>query len=107
MHFEAAAFKWTRKDPCESYLDSYINPEKPWKKRWRCKNCGSSVSSHNSKTDRWSVWGCQLERFGDGRIKNWEIVKPTAHIFYGTRVIDVGDDLGKWQGYEDKSKRLS
>ena len=32
--------------------------------------------------------------------------RPTCHIFYGERVIDVSDDLPKWQGHKDKSVRL-
>jgi hypothetical protein len=103
MHFNESAFEWTHENPQESYLDSYINPQKPWKKRWRCKTCGSNVSSYNSKTSKWSVWGCQLDRDGDGKIKHWDIIRPTAHIFYGSRVMDVGDDLGKWEAYEGKS----
>ena len=47
-----------------------------------------------------------MERNDDGKIKNWDIIKPTAHMFYGTRVLDVGDDLGKWEGYENKSAEL-
>jgi hypothetical protein len=102
MHFEASAFTWTQ----TSSLDSFSNLQKPHKKRWRCKNCGTNVSSYNSITNRWSVWGCGLERDGGGKIKNWDIVKPTAHIFYGTRVLDVGDDLGKWEAYENTSAKL-
>jgi hypothetical protein len=36
----------------------------------------------------------------------WEIVKPDAHIFYGTRMLDINDEMGKWEGYKDVSKRL-
>jgi hypothetical protein len=107
MHFEASTFAWTHDDAEEFQLDSFVIPEKPYKQRWRCKVCGSGVSSYNKKTDRWSVWGCQLERNENGKIKNWDIVRPTAHMFYGTRVLDVGDDLGKWEGYENKSAKLS
>jgi len=105
MHFEKSAFKWTHEEPHESYMDAYSNPESRWKTRWRCKTCGSNVSSYNSKTSEWSVWGCQLDRDNDGKIKNWDIVKPTAHIFYGSRVLDVGDGLGKWEGYANSSVR--
>lgn len=107
MHFDGPTFAWTHAAPHEAKLDYYTNPGKPWKKRWRCKECGSSVSSYNSNTDRWSVWGCQLERNEDGKIKDWDKVKPTAHMFYGTRLLDVDDELGKWEGYEDKSEKLA
>jgi len=52
------------------------------------------------------VWGAQLERAEDGTVLNWENVKPTAHIFYGTRMLEVNDTLGKWEGYEDTSERI-
>jgi len=103
MHFDASAFTIQT----TSRLDSFSNPVKPHKNRWRCKNCGTSVSSYNSRTNQWSVWGCTLERDDNGQLKNWDIIKPTAHIFYGTRVLDVGDNLSKWEGYENRSVKLS
>lgn len=63
------------------------------------------MASYNSQKDVWSVWGAQLER-EDGITKNLEDLKPTAHIFYGTRLVDVNDELGKWEGYENKSTRI-
>jgi len=65
------------------------------------------VASHNSKANKWSVWGAQLERDESGRIKDWEELKPTAHTFYDTRMLDINDDLGKWEGYENQSRRIS
>jgi hypothetical protein len=31
--------------------------------------------------------------------------KPTCHIFYGMRVIDINDDLPKWSGHKNQSLR--
>ncbi|KIM88780.1 hypothetical protein PILCRDRAFT_813756 [Piloderma croceum F 1598] len=107
MHFAASAFTWMHDDTPELCLDSFVLPEKPHKQRWRCKTCGSCVASYNKNTDRWSVWGCQLERNEDGTIKDWDIAKPTVHMFYGTRVLDISDGLGKWEGYENQSAKLS
>ena len=89
-------------------LDSYENPSKPYKRRFRCKQCGTPVASFNTKISQYSVWGACLDRRGpdDGEILNWELVKPTAHQFYGTRMLDVNDGLGKWEGYEEKSARI-
>ena len=33
-------------------------------------------------------------------------LQPTCHMFYGTRVRNVSDDLPKWDGFEGKSERL-
>jgi len=74
--------------------------------RWRCKKCGCTIASYNRKLDKWRVWGAQFERDGEGRIIGWDTIKPTAHIFYETRMVDVQDDLGKWVGYEGKSEKL-
>ncbi|SEA75603.1 Uncharacterized conserved protein [Desulfuromusa kysingii] len=32
--------------------------------------------------------------------------KPTCHLFYGQRVIDISDNLPKWSGHKDLSDRL-
>ncbi|KAH7930457.1 hypothetical protein BV22DRAFT_1000717 [Leucogyrophana mollusca] len=106
MHFGASDFAWTHSEPHLALLDFYDIPLKPYKRRFRCKQCGVGVASLNSNTHRVSVWGAGLERDGEGKIINWEIARPTAHMFYGTRMLNVNDHLGKWEGYEGKSKRL-
>jgi hypothetical protein len=103
VHFPASAFSWTHDAP----VDPFVNPLRPWKTRTRCHACGVTVSSHNSKTDRISVWGPHFARDDSGRILHWEEVRPTAHMFYGTRLIDIEDGLGKWEGYEGKSGRIA
>lgn len=35
-----------------------------------------------------------------------EIFKPTCHIFYGMRMIDLSDDLPKWSGHKNQSGLL-
>lgn len=32
--------------------------------------------------------------------------KPTCHIFYGSRVIDINDGVPKWAGHKNHSKRV-
>ncbi len=32
--------------------------------------------------------------------------KPTCHIFYRMRVMDITDDLPKWSGHKDESTLL-
>ncbi|KAI1798186.1 Mss4-like protein [Ganoderma leucocontextum] len=106
IHFPSSAFAWTHAAPHKERLDAYVIPSKPHKTRWRCKACGACVMSANAKTGSCSVWGAHLARDGAGRIIDWEKVKPTAHIFYGTRMLDVSDGLGKWEGYENDSVRV-
>ncbi|KAG6336997.1 hypothetical protein ID866_2098 [Astraeus odoratus] len=99
MHFDETAFRWTMVQDVDTLLDSYDNPLKPHKRRYRCKGCGVCVVSHNSITRRYSVWGGTLERDGDsGRILDWEKIKPTAHQFYGTRGFDsVALSVASWR----------
>ncbi|KJA28586.1 hypothetical protein HYPSUDRAFT_34028 [Hypholoma sublateritium FD-334 SS-4] len=106
-HFPAPQFTWTQNTQhIDELIESYAVASKPWKIRWRCKKCGCTVASNNIKAKTWSVWGAQLERNDKGRIIGWDTIKPTAHIFYDTRLADVADDLSKWNGYEGKSERL-
>ncbi|TFY67974.1 hypothetical protein EVG20_g3736 [Dentipellis fragilis] len=106
IHFSTPTFTWTHAEPHENHLDSFVNPTKPWKTRFRCKICGCAVASRNSKANKVSIWGTQLERDEAGKIKRWDVVKPTAHIFYETRTLDVNDGLGKWSGYEGQSVQI-
>ncbi|OSX62117.1 hypothetical protein POSPLADRAFT_1143774 [Postia placenta MAD-698-R-SB12] len=107
IHFESSAFAWTHSEPHDIRLDIFVIPTKPWKTRYRCKNCGVCVASRNSQTGNCSVWGATLERDEDDKVKAWDVVKPTAHIFYGTRMVEVNDDLGKWEGFEGKSDMVA
>ncbi|KAJ7116823.1 Mss4-like protein [Mycena crocata] len=107
IHFHSSAFAWTHPEPHDTALETYVTEGKPWKTRFRCKKCGSCVGSYNKQTENWSVWGAQLDRDEAGATKNWDGIKPTAHIFYGTAMVQCADELGKWEGYEDKSKRIA
>ena len=106
IHFSSSAFAWTCSD-IEHIADTFEVTSRPWKKRFCCKSCGCCVASYNSQKDKYSVWGAQLDRDENGRILDWDHLKPTAHIFYGSRMIDVNDNLGKWEGYEASSTRIS
>lgn len=71
-----------------------------------CKSCGACVASQSTTKAKYSVWAGQLERDENGAIKNWEMVKPTAHMFYDMRLFNVHDGLPKWDGYEGLSNRM-
>ncbi|KAG6911308.1 hypothetical protein DXG01_002147 [Tephrocybe rancida] len=106
IHFPSAAFAWTHGKPNDDVLDAFVPPSKPYKTRYRCKNCGVCVTSKNNLADKNSVLGTHLERDEKGALVHWEDLKPTAHIYYDTRVVDIDDGLGKWTGYENSSERL-
>ena len=48
-----------------------------------------------------------LERDKEGKIIGWDDLQPTAHIFYGTRILDINDSLSKWDGYKDRSVQIT
>lgn len=127
VHLPPHVFSWSTPPPpisTDSGIESGTSPdERPIsdvtdvytiievKHRYRCKTCGAGVASYNAKKNKWSVWAATLDRDtsgddGEGKIIGWEYVKPTAHIFYGTRMLDVNDGLGKWEGYANQSKRI-
>ena len=87
-------------------LSGFSDTEKPYKTRYTCTTCGGTVASFNANTGRTSVWAAQLERDAEGKIIRYEEFRPKAHIFYGTRMLDVPDGLPKWEGYAEKSARL-
>jgi hypothetical protein len=35
-----------------------------------------------------------------------EAFRPTCHIFYGQRVVDMADGLPKWSGHKNASERI-
>ncbi|KAF5380314.1 hypothetical protein D9757_007944 [Collybiopsis confluens] len=99
---------WTKgKDHALTACDVYSVAGKPWKNRYRCKSCGAGITSFNSAKSKYSVWAGQLERdLETKKIKNWELIKPTVHIFYETRMLDVDDGMPKWDGYPEVSNRI-
>lgn len=109
VHIPNSAFAWTHCSVEPQYnLDTYTIPSKTYKTRYRCKICGTSIASYNAQKETWSVWGACFKRDAEGKLDSqvWEVIKPDAHIFYGTRMLDVNDEVGKWEGYKDVSKRL-
>ncbi|KAJ6520199.1 Mss4-like protein [Mycena sanguinolenta] len=101
MHYAPFAFEWTyaaENKPEEETLRGFT--------MYRCKKCRSCAATQMGETKNWALRGTQLERDENGKIKNWDDVKPSCHIFYGTRVVEVADDLPKWEGFPNQSARL-
>ena len=67
-----------------------------------CALCGTPIADEGRK-----MWLAFPSLFDFGvPSKVPEAFKPTCHIFYGARTIDVNDDLPKWAGHKDKSVLL-
>ncbi|KAJ6623044.1 Mss4-like protein [Mycena sp. CBHHK59/15] len=101
MHYPDSAFSWkhaSENEPAIEPLGDIV--------LYRCRKCRSCAATQMLATKNWALRGTQLERDENGKIIDWEGVKPTGHIFYGTRVVDVADELPKWDGFVGKSTRL-
>lgn len=67
-----------------------------------CKKCGTLIADEGRRM--WLAFPALFD-FGPSR----EIpaaFRPTCHIFYGTRTVEVCDDLPKWSGHKNHSHPL-
>ncbi|UZJ52875.1 hypothetical protein CBS101457_002195 [Exobasidium rhododendri] len=66
-----------------------------------CKNCGG----HLFDEGRNMIMAYPSSfRFKDGHVPGK--FAPSAHIFYGERVMNVDDDVPKWSGHKEKSELM-
>ena len=67
-----------------------------------CTRCGTLIADEGC-----NMWLAFPSLFDFGSASKVPVkFKPTCHIFYGMRIIDIADDLPKWSGHKDKSKKL-
>lgn len=67
-----------------------------------CAGCGTLIADEGRK-----MWLAFPSLFDFGRPPQVPpSFKPTCHIFYGTRVMDMTDELPKWAGHKNKSALL-
>jgi hypothetical protein len=66
-----------------------------------CKNCRGLIADEGR---RMMLLFPTVFNFDRNRIP--ESFKPTCHIFYGQRVVDVRDGVPKFDGHKDQSKIL-
>jgi hypothetical protein len=67
-----------------------------------CALCGTPVADEGR-----NMWLAFPTLFDFGMPPNVpEAFRPTCHIFYGMRVMEIGDGLPKWSGHKGKSVLL-
>lgn len=66
-----------------------------------CAKCGTPIADEGRR-----MWLAFPTLFDFGHTEVPDSFKPTCHIFYGTRVVDLSDDLPKWSGHKNHSTRL-
>ena len=67
-----------------------------------CVLCGTLIADEGR--NMWLAFPSLFD-FG-GAPKVPKKFKPTCHIFYSMRIIDMDDDLPKWSGHKNKSEKL-
>ena len=67
-----------------------------------CALCGTPIADEGR-----NMWLAFPSLFDFGTtLKVPDTFKPTCHIFYGARMIDLNDDLPKWSGHKNRSVLL-
>ncbi|KAF7307245.1 GFA domain-containing protein [Mycena indigotica] len=105
MHFSSAAFSWTYNGEDVKPLVEDMGDLTLYRCE-KCRSCAATRMGPVDSNDNWAIRGSHLERDEQGKIIDFESVKPTCHIFYDTRIVDIADDLPKWEGFANRSKRL-
>jgi hypothetical protein len=67
-----------------------------------CALCGTPVADEGRRM--WLAFPALFEFGARGEIP--AAFRPTCHLFYGERVVDVDDDLPKWSGHENASSKI-
>ena len=67
-----------------------------------CNQCGTLIADEGRRM--WLAFPALFD-FGPAA-EAPDSFKPTCHIFYGQRVIDIYDNLPKWAGHKDYSAQL-
>ena len=67
-----------------------------------CGRCGTPIADEGR--NMWLAFPTLFEFGTPARIP--DAFRPTCHIFYESRVVDVADDLPRWAGHKNRSERL-
>jgi len=66
-----------------------------------CKRCGTPIADEGRRM--WLAFPALFDFQGS---ETPDAFKPTCHLFYGQRAVDVSDNLPKWAGHKNQSDRL-
>jgi len=67
-----------------------------------CSLCGTRIADEGRRM--WLAFPSLFEFGSPPKVP--EAFMPTCHLFYGSRVVDINDDLPKWSGHKNESERL-
>lgn len=67
-----------------------------------CALCGTPIADEGRRM--WIAFPALFDFGAKGEVP--EAFRPTCHIFYGQRVVDVDDGLPKWSGHKNASVEI-
>ncbi|KAJ5981517.1 hypothetical protein N7499_001475 [Penicillium canescens] len=71
-----------------------------------CSNCRTLIMDEGRNVCLIFPQLIELEGSSDEQREQREAFKPTCHIFYESRMLDIPDGLPKWRGMENTSDQL-
>jgi len=84
------------------YNSEQNRPERILPCKVRCGKCGTPIADEGRR-----MWLAFPSLFDFGYpAKVPEAFRPTCHLFYGSRVIEIQGDLPKWSGHKNHSELL-
>jgi hypothetical protein len=89
-------------DALRFFNDEAVCSERHQPCKLRCGACGTPIADEGRRM--WLAFPALFD-FGAPRSVP-DAFKPSCHIFYGARVVDVDDALPKWSGHKDASTLL-
>ena len=89
-------------DRLRFYNSSLDRPERITPCKVACAICGTPIADEGR--NMWLAFPTLFDFGTPPQVP--EAFRPSCHIFYGMRVLDVADDLPKWSGHKDRSVLL-
>ena len=87
---------------CFYYSESHV-AERILPCKVSCRICGAHIADEGR--NMWLAFPTLFD-FGTPPVVP-PAFRPTCHIFYGNRCLDLSDNLPKWEGHKEKSEQLA
>ena len=84
------------------YNSEQNRPERILPCKVRCGKCGTPIADEGRRM--WLAFPSLFDFEHPSKVP--EAFRPTCHLFYGSRVIEIQDDLPKWSGHKNHSEQL-
>jgi hypothetical protein len=92
----------TGAEQLEFYNARLASPERLLPCKVRCGVCGTPIADEGR--NMWLAFPALFEFGTPAKVP--APFRPSCHIFYASRAVDLNDELPKWSGHKDQSTRL-